>query len=225
MDTHALLFPLPWSVFVLLSLVMLPVIWVVSFSWRIRLTQLPLLLLAPQYLVGLAGIWKKPKYQTAAFLSSAFGSAFIHVPLKMLKAITAQDLTCFFKVNLRSVIYSQFGWKTKKLNCHWLTFIGHNFWQDRFGGHGRRKCKMGNISSLCEDLNTGTISWLEAKRVDRYATKAWQYFFLSFASRTGVLGQPSIQVPLISYRWYRKLLYGEWGEIITDYFATFWKFN
>ena len=59
---------------------------------------------------------------------------------------------------------------------------------------------MGNISSLCEDLNTGTISWLEAKRVDRYATKAWQYFFLSFAIRTGVLGQPSIQVTLISYR-------------------------
>ena len=52
-DTHALLFPLPWSVLVRLSLVTLPVIWVVSFSSRILLTPLPLSLLAPQYLVGL----------------------------------------------------------------------------------------------------------------------------------------------------------------------------
>ena len=60
MDTHALLFPLPWSVFVPLSLVMLPVIWVVSFSSRIQLTPLPLWLLALQYLVNLVGTWRLP---------------------------------------------------------------------------------------------------------------------------------------------------------------------
>jgi len=59
-DTHASLFPLPWSVFVPLWLVMLPAIWAVSFSSKILLTPLPLWLLAPPYLSNLVGTWRLP---------------------------------------------------------------------------------------------------------------------------------------------------------------------